>query len=125
MVKKKFKIPGHKKKEIEGFEELMEGFLEEQEEAFYKKQLADDKNYESYKTYNHLELERERVQKLSSMISRKIPNVIEHNQSTELIEKFTVYNYNLKEEIITDVKRFDSIFFKNIRLLFNKSFREK
>jgi hypothetical protein len=125
MVKKKLKIPEHKKKEIKGFEELMEGFLEEQEEVFYKNQLADDKNYDSYKTYNHLELERERTQKLSSMISRKIPNVIEHNQSSELVEKFTVYNYNLKEEVITDIKRFDSTFFKNIRLLFNKSFREK
>ncbi|EQC50779.1 hypothetical protein [Bacteriovorax sp. DB6_IX] len=125
MVKKKLKVPEHKKKEFEGFEDLMEGFLEEQEENYYKSQLADDKNYDSYKTYNHLELERERVQKLSSMISRKIPNVIEHNQSGELIEKFTVYNYNLKEEIVTDIKRFDSTFFKNIRLLFNKSFREK
>ena len=122
MVKKKLKVPESKKKDIQGFEELMEGFLEEQEEVFYKKQLANDKNYESYKTFNHLELERERVQKLSSMLSRKIPNVIEHNQSGELIEKFTVYNYNLKEEIISDVKRFDS---KNIRLLFNKSFRDK
>ena len=125
MVKKKLKVPESKKKDIQGFEELMEGFLEEQEEVFYKKQLANDKNYESYKTFNHLELERERVQKLSSMLSRKIPNVIEHNQSGELIEKFTVYNYNLKEEIISDVKRFDSLFCKNIRLLFNKSFRDK
>lgn len=125
MAKKKLNIPANKREELKGFEDLMEGFLEENEERAMKNNLANDKNYDSYKVYNHLELERERVQKLSNMVSRKIPNVIEHNQSKEIIEKFATYNFNLREEIIEELKKFDSGFNKNIRLLFNKAFRNK
>ena len=123
-MSKKLKIPQHKKKELEGFEDLVDGFLEEQEEAAIKNQLADKKDYDSFKSYNFLELERDRVQKLNSMISKKIPNVIEHDISADLIEKFTTYNHQLKNEIITDIKKFDSTFTKNIRLQYNKAFKK-
>lgn len=123
--KTKLNLSPKMKEELKGFEELIEGFLDEQDEQKVKSQLSNDKNYDSYKNYNHLELERERVQKLSSMISRKIPNVIEHNMSGSIVEKLTSYNYNIKEEIVDEVVKFDSIFNKNIRVLFNKAFRIK
>ncbi len=123
--KTKLNLTGKMKEELKGFEDLIEGFLDEQEEQKIKSQLSNDRNYDSFKNYNHLELERERVQKLSSMISRKIPNVIEHNMSGNIVEKLTSYNYNIKEEIVDEVKKFDSIFNKNIRVLFNKAFRVK
>ncbi|EQC46041.1 hypothetical protein [Bacteriovorax sp. Seq25_V] len=123
--KTKLNLTPKMKEELKGFEELIEGFLDEQEEQKIKSQLSNDKNYDSYKNYNHLELERERVQKLSSMISRKIPNVIEHNMSGSIVEKLTSYNYNIKEEIVDEIKKFDSVFNKNIRVLFNKAFRVK
>lgn len=107
-----------------GFEELMEFYLDE-DEKLPKNQIASDRNFESFKTFNHLELERERVQRLNSFISKKIPNIIEHNQSPEIISKFTSYNFHLTNEITEKINSFDSKFNKNICLLFNKSFRKK
>jgi hypothetical protein len=123
-VSKKVKIPNHRKKDLEGFEDLIEDFLEDKEKQVIKSKLNEDRDYDSHQAYNFLELERQRVQKLSSMLSKKIPNVIEHNISSDLIEKFTSYNFNLKEEIIAESINFDSIFNKNLRLLYNKAFKK-
>lgn len=123
--KKKLALLEEKSTELKGFESIIEDFLEEQDEIKLKNQISNDKNYESFKNFNHLELEKNRMKKLSSMIAKKIPNVIEHNQSDVIMEKFTVYNFNLRQEVVDEIKKFDSIFNKNIRLLFNKAFRLK
>lgn len=125
MNKKKNNLSDRQKEDLRGFEDLFEEFLDDQDEAKLKAQIANDKNYDSFKTYNHLELERNRIKKLSAMITRKIPNVIEHNQSEAIVDKFTTYNFHLREEIVDEIKKFDSTFNKNIRLLFNKAFKKK
>lgn len=123
--KKKSNIFQNHEKEIVGFESVIEEFIQEQDEAKLKAQISNDKNYDSFKNFNHLEMEKNRIQKLGSMITKKIPNVIEHDQSEAIMEKFTVYNFNLKQEVLDEIKKFDSTFNKNIRLLFNKAFRKK
>lgn len=123
--KKKSNIFQNHEKEIVGFESVIEEFIQEQDEAKLKAQISNDKNYDSFKNFNHLEMEKNRIQKLGSMITKKIPNVIEHDQSEAIMEKFTVCNFNLKQEVLDEIKKFDSTFNKNIRLLFNKAFRKK
>lgn len=123
--KKKSNIFQNHEKEIVGFESVIEDFIQEQDEAKLKAQISNDKNYDSFKNFNHLEMEKNRIQKLGSMITKKIPNVIEHDQSEAIMEKFTVYNFNIKQEVLDEIKKFDSVFNKNIRLLFNKAFRKK
>lgn len=112
-------------KDIVGFESVIEDFIQEQDEAKLKAQISNDKNYDSFKNFNHLEMEKTRVKKLGNLISKKIPNVTEHDQSEAIMEKFTIYNFNLRQEILDEIKKFDSTFNKNIRLLFNKAFRKK
>ena len=124
MAKKKINIPEHKKKDLQGFEDLIEDYLEEGQVIRSKPNLMKEKDLDGHKTYNFLEIERERISKISTMISRRIPNIIEHNQSDEIIEKFTVYNYNLKEDIVRKVKRTESTFNQTLKKIFNNAFKK-
>ncbi len=121
-MSKKIKIPQHKKKDLKGFEELLDDIVNEGDLAYTSK-LKDSKQYDNYKLYNFLELERERAQKLKEMVSKKIPNVIEYNQSAEVMERLTYNNIEVREGIVKEIRNFDSIFHKNIRELFNNAFK--
>ncbi len=121
MVKKKYKIPEHKKDQLQGFEEFLDGIIDQGDLA-YSSKLQDEK-IDTFALYNFLEVEKVRVQKLKSMISRKIPNSIAHNQSSEVIDKLVTNNTELKDEIIQYIKSFDSNFHKQIREIYNDAYK--
>ena len=57
------------------------------------------------------------------MLRKRIPNFIEHDQSGQILDKLTLNNFEMREEISARSMKFDSIFNKNLRNLFNKSFK--
>lgn len=121
-MSKKIKIPGNKKRDLEGFEELLDEIINEGDLA-YKSKLQENKQFDNYKLFNFLELEKSRALKLKEMVTKKIPNVIEYNQSAEVMERLTYHNIEVKESIVKEIRHFDSVFHKNIRELFNNAFK--
>ncbi len=121
MVKKKYKIPEHKKDQLKGFEEFLDDIIDQGDLA-YSSKLQGEK-IDTFALYNFLEIEKVRVQKLKLMLSRKIPNTIAHNQSSEVIEKLVRNNTELKDEIIQHSKSFDSNFFSHLNDIYNDSYK--
>lgn len=123
MVKKISKLPQEFAKSLRGFEEIFEDFVET-EEVKERKRLEKEqaRNGETYELQNFLEEENARLSNVELFLTKKIPAKINFSQTERLIvEQLNRKNY-LKEKIIPEYQKAESLVQKNLANLFNAHF---
>lgn len=117
MAKKKIFLTDKKKKDLEGFEEILDLIGEKGPEIRDK-----DQQIEDYEIYDFLEKENLRLEKLDQFFSTHLPLSKTHSQTAKLIEKEMEEIGLLREEIIDELERDESYINEFLKDLYIKAF---
>lgn len=118
MAKKKIFLSDKKKKDLEGFEDVLDLIGEKDAEIKSEKDLQ----IEDYEIFDFLEKETMRLEKADNFFSTHLPIDKKYSQTDKLIEKELGEVALLREELIDTIKREDSGLNQFISNLFSKSF---
>jgi hypothetical protein len=123
MVKKKKILSPSKIKDIEGFEEIMDLVLDEEEQiqAEHKKKELEKYN-DTYKLYNFLENEVKRLENLSQFFGTKLNNYKKFNQTQYIAKKQNTICKESKKKLSKEVIHPESHLNKQLESLFNSLF---
>jgi hypothetical protein len=123
MVKKFKELPEDVSKNLKGFEDIFQDYVET-EEIKERKRINRDlsRNSEIYELQNFLEEENSRLSNIEIFFSKKVPAKISFSQTQKLIVEQLKRKNELKEKIIPSLKKQDSQILKNLAHLFNAHF---
>lgn len=122
--KKALKLPKKKMDEMLGFEEVIDGFITEQEKKKSDQNNKDfEKGHDNYSIYDFLELEKARLGSLESFFRVKLPNMKAHNQLDCIMEKQQEKLFLLREDVVKRIKTKNSSFMTQMKGLFDQSFK--
>ena len=120
----KIKLPEKKMKELHGFEDVIDGFMVEQEQKVSDKSKKEfDKGHDNYSIYDFLDLERKRLSQLETFFRLKLPNMKQNNQLDVLLKSQRDKRFLLKDDLIKRIKVENSNFIIQMRQLFDQSFK--
>ena len=123
MVKRKKIISKEKFKDIEGFEEIMDLVLDEEEQLQVEQKRKELEKYnDTYKLYNFLENEVKRLEKVSQFFGTKLKNYKEFNQTKHIAKKQETICSETKKDLLSHVVVKDSHLNKRLETLFNSLF---
>lgn len=114
----KNKIPNHLKDDLKGFEEFADG-LDNKKGLFNRTEENTGKEYE---IQNYLEIEINRLNKLTSLFGEKIPVLTSTNQIKPLIEDQIKAIQSTKTRIINFLDSSESAFNEKIADIYDKAF---
>lgn len=121
MVKK---IDTKRRKEYEGFEDLMDEVVAEREREEFLKRRKDLERYnDTFELYNFLEQETSRLKKVNSFLSEKLPNLKNSPHSNIILTQQKEKTKKTKRILIDELMSPKSTFSKNIKQLWKSSFR--
>lgn len=112
---KKVKVPPHKAKELEGFEEAMDLVTGEETILDAKKEQIED-----YQIYDYLLKENDRLKKLDDLFSTKLKIMEKYDQIDSLIEQQNEAMSMAREEVISFLTVKNSPYQINMDQLFKK-----
>ena len=116
-------IPKDILKELQGFEEVFEDYIENESQKDAERKKKDlIKDLDNYELQRFLELENERLTKLENFLTKKIPIKVNFSQEEKLLQIQTEKKEKLKDELILEMMVFDSAFMRNLSLIFNAHF---
>lgn len=123
MVKKTKVLSSEKIKDIEGFEEIMDLVLDEEEQiqAEHKRKELEKYN-DTYKLYNFLENEVSRLEKMSQFFGTKLNNYKKFNQTRYISRKQETICSEAKKKLLKKIILNDSHLNKQLEILFNSLF---
>jgi hypothetical protein len=123
MVKKINKLPPEISKELKGFEEIFQDFVESEEEKERMRALKDgQRNGETYELQNFLEEENARLSNIENFFTKKVPAKLNFSQTERLIiEQMRRKNF-LKDTLVIELQKENSLTMKNLAQLFNAHF---
>lgn len=118
MAKKKIYLDDKKRKELEGFEEVLDLI------DANKAEIKSDKNQqiEDYEIYDFLEKENLRLEKLDHFFTTHLPIDKRYSQTKKLIEKEKKDVTLLREELIQEFIKSDSPLFKYLADIYKGAF---
>ncbi len=118
MKKKKNKNAG-----LKGFEEVLD-LIPSKTTRNYKavKGGRKDRLNDNFALLNFLEIEKDRLEKVSELLERKLDQRVEYSQLDALIKKQEHYRDELKTKIKKRIQEPENIFFKQISSLYNRLF---
>jgi hypothetical protein len=120
MVKKQSQLPDSVKKDISGFEEIFEDYLDDQKLRERKHDRS--KKHETYDLQTFLEEENDRLVSLELFLTKKLPSKINFSQTEQLIvEQLRRKNY-ITEKLLESFGESESLLTKNLSQLFNSHF---
>jgi hypothetical protein len=123
VVKKFNQLTPELSKELKGFEDIFQEYVETEEEKERKRTEKDTlKNVENYELQNFLEEENSRLTNLESFFTKKIPAKMNFSQTEKLIVDQMKRKNLLKNRLNTELSKDTSLLFKNLSLLFNSHF---
>ena len=123
MVKKKKILSKEKIQEIEGFEEIMDLVLDEEEQIQVEQKRKELEKYnDTYKLYNFLENEVKRLEKVSQFFGTKLKNYKKFNQTQYIAKKQDTICSEAKKKLLKEVIVNDSHLNKQLETLFNSLF---
>lgn len=107
-------------KELKGFEEVLDLINHESPRSEREKQRRS--KHDPYELYNFLELENQRLQKLEIFFNDKVQNLAEHPTTEELCDIQQNQIDQMRKQLWSILHSPNSIYLKNMRLMFNKVF---
>ena len=100
-------------------------FLEEQEKSNSGKNLAPlSKSQDNYDLYNFLDHELNRLSKLESFFSKKLPNMQTHDQQGQLLDEQYELRDSLRNSLIEKFNENDSKFRIRFKQIFDQCFKK-
>ncbi len=123
MVKKLNKLPPELSKELKGFEDIFEDYLEDEaDKERVRSNKEFQKNTETYELQNFLEEENSRLTSMEQFFTKKLPAQINFSQTERLIVEQIKRKNLLRERINEETVKENSILFKNLSTMFNAHF---
>ncbi|TNF28433.1 MAG: hypothetical protein EP319_09080 [Deltaproteobacteria bacterium] len=121
--KTKLKLPPGKSGSLDGFEDVIDIFLEEQEAEEREKSKKDfEKHSANHELYDFLQKEKSRLESLDSLFAEKIPNMMNNPQIDLLLSKQQESAFYKREEVIKAIKAPNSDFLLLLGRIFDSSF---
>lgn len=119
MVKRKLVLNESQKKELEGFEDSLDLINAEESKSRSKGYQQED-----HKIYDYLEKEKLRLEKIDNLFSVTIPLDRNFSQTEKLIaieeEKIGL----LREDLIQEIQKEDSIFLNFLQKIYEKAYSD-
>ena len=121
--KNKIRLPSSHRPKIDGFEDVIDIFIDEQEDDAREKNKKDVVTHSSsHELFDFLEKEKDRLESLDELFADKIPNMMNNPQIDILLKKQIETTYYKKEEVIKAIKIPNSDFLITLARLFDSSF---
>lgn len=121
----RLRIDKNKAEELRGFEDVIDIILDEEEQKERAQTQKEIERYgDTYELYNYLESERERLEKINQFFSLKVANMQEYSQTAYLLAHQKDVRNRGRKELIEELKRENSLFIKQLNILFSKSFKK-
>lgn len=118
MAKKKIYLTEQQKKDLEGFEDLLDLFSEGGAEI----RSNNENQIEDYEIYDFLEKENLRLEKLDQFFTTHLPVAKAYQQTSKLIENEEGILGPLRNDLVNLIENPKSHFYKFIDILARKSF---
>ena len=123
MVKKFHKLSQELTKELKGFEDIFEDYVENEEEKERRRiEKTSAKSTENYELQNFLEEENSRLSNIESFFTKKIPAKVNFSQTENLILEQMRKKMILTEKLIAEFSRTEGQLQKNLSAMFNAHF---
>ena len=117
------KVQKKKKHDLQGFEDVIDGFLVDQElKEIETSNISFEKGHDNYSLYDFLDLERKRLNEVEKFLSIKIPNMKNYNQTKELLKSQDEKRFFMRDDIVKRIKAENSSFISQMRQIFNQAF---
>lgn len=121
--KPKLKLPPGSAGKLQGFEDVIDIFIEEQESAEREKNKKDhDKYSANHEVFDFLEKEKKRLQILDKFFAEKIPIMTNNPQIDLLVKKQRDITFFKRDEVIKAIKAPKSDFQNSLARIFDQSF---
>ncbi len=121
--KKKLRVPKGVADSLDGFEDVIDVFLEEQEAEERERNKKDlEKHSANHELFDFLQKEMSRLESLDSLLAEKIPNMMNNPQIDLLLRKQQETSFYKREEVIKAIKTPNSDFLILLGRLFDSSF---
>lgn len=123
MVKKFHKLSQELTKELKGFEDIFEDYVEHEEEKERRRnEKTNLKSAENYELQNFLEEENARLSNIEIFFTKKIPAKVNFSQTENLILEQMRKKQELREKLLGEFLKPESILHKNLSSMFNSHF---
>lgn len=103
---------------LQGFEEVFDLYEDEKE-----KKRSNERYHNPHEILNFLEKENQRLEKIDVFFSDKATNLITHPTTENLCVAQTENIQRIQDDLWHDLKKPNSIYLKNLNLLFNNVFK--
>ena len=113
----KLVIPKSKKKDLQGFDEIVDLITEDQQSKPTRIQVED------YEVFNYLEKELQRLEKLDNFFRNQIPLLDEKPQTKNLLDLERLELDRVKQMFLKKVSAPDSQFLNNMDIMFQTVFK--
>lgn len=123
MVKKFNKISPELSKELKGFEDIFQDYVESEEEKERRRaEKQSAKSAENYELQNFLEEENSRLTNIETFFTKKIPAKLNFSQTERLIVDQMKKKNEIKNKLLSEFTSSDSLIQKNLAAMFNSHF---
>ena len=124
-IKKKLSnLTENQKKELKGFEEVVDLVIEDSDRKEIERSKKDiEKRGDLHELYNFLEHEKTRLSRIDSFFSSKVDNLGENAQTQVLIKRQYSRIEQAKETLLPKLSQTDSSLQKQLRQIFNSAFK--
>lgn len=123
MVKRINKLPPEISKELKGFEEIFQDYVESEDEKERMRALKDGQRAaETYELQNFLEEENSRLTNIESFFTKKVPAKLNFSQTERLIIEQMRRKNLLKDSLSKELLKENTLVLKNLALIFNAHF---
>ena len=123
MVKKYNKLPPELAKELKGFEDIFQDYVESEEEKERRRVNREAaKSTENYELQNFLEEENSRLSNIETFFTKKVPAKLNFSQTERLIVDQMKRREHLIEKLANEFSKSESLLQKNLANMFNAHF---